>query len=90
MRIRGAVLRESNRRRLREGGRVIYLRSSPEELHRRLRHDTQRPLLQVADPLERLLDETDEYCRSHPEREDGEAMFKRIKDRRHALRKVLA
>lgn len=50
----GAVLRESNRRRLREGGRVIYLRSSPEELHRRLRHDTQRPLLQVADPLARL------------------------------------
>ena len=41
-------------------------------------------------PLERLLDETDAYCRSHPEREDGEAMFKRIRDRRHALRKVSA
>jgi len=50
----GAVLREANRRALREGGRVVYLRSSPEELHRRLRHDTQRPLLQVADPLARL------------------------------------
>jgi len=50
----GAVLREENRRALREGGQVIYLRSSPEELHRRLRHDTQRPLLQVADPLARL------------------------------------
>lgn len=50
----GAVLREANRKALREGGRVIYLRSSPEELHRRLRHDTQRPLLQVADPLGRL------------------------------------
>ncbi len=50
----GTVLREANRVRLREGGRVIYLRSSPEELHRRLRHDTQRPLLQVADPLARL------------------------------------
>lgn len=50
----GTVLREANRLRLREGGRVIYLRSSPEELHRRLRHDTQRPLLQVADPLARL------------------------------------
>lgn len=50
----GTVLREANRRRLREGGRVIYLRSSPEELHRRLRHDTQRPLLQVADPMARL------------------------------------
>lgn len=50
----GAVLREANRQRLREAGRVIYLRSSPEELYRRLRHDTQRPLLQVADPLARL------------------------------------
>ncbi len=50
----GAVLREANREKLREAGRVIYLRSSPEELHRRLRHDTQRPLLQVADPLAKL------------------------------------
>jgi shikimate kinase len=50
----GAVLREANRRALREGGKVVYLRSSPEELYRRLRHDTQRPLLQVEDPLARL------------------------------------
>ncbi len=50
----GAVLREANRRKLREAGRVIYLRSSPEDLHRRLRNDRQRPLLQVADPLARL------------------------------------
>ena len=33
---------------------VIYLRSSPEDLFRRLRHDVKRPLLQVADPLGRL------------------------------------
>ena len=33
---------------------VFYLRSTPEDLYRRLRHDTQRPLLQVADPLRRL------------------------------------
>ena len=50
----GAVLRELNRRAMRDGGKVIYLRSSPEELYRRLRHDTQRPLLQVADPMARL------------------------------------
>jgi shikimate kinase len=50
----GAVLRPANRLRLREAGQVIYLRSSPEELFRRLRHDRQRPLLQVADPLDRL------------------------------------
>lgn len=50
----GSVLREANRRVLREHGKVVYLRSTPEELHRRLRHDTQRPLLQVDDPLAKL------------------------------------
>lgn len=50
----GAVLREANREALRAGGQVIYLRSTPEELYRRVRHDKQRPLLQVADPLGRL------------------------------------
>jgi shikimate kinase len=50
----GAVLREANRQALRDRSIVIYLRSTPEELARRLRHDTQRPLLQVGNPLERL------------------------------------
>jgi len=50
----GVVLRPDNRRQLGAGARVIYLRSSPEELFRRLRHDTVRPLLQVANPLARL------------------------------------
>ena len=52
----GAVLRPANRLHLHERGHVVYLRSSPEELFRRLRHDTSRPLLQVADPLGRLRD----------------------------------
>ncbi len=50
----GVVLREANRRALRERTTVIYLRSTPEELVRRLRHDTQRPLLQGGDPLHKL------------------------------------
>ena len=50
----GAVLREANRQALRSAGQVVYLRSSPEDLFRRLRHDTTRPLLQVADPLAKL------------------------------------
>ncbi|MEP6907017.1 MAG: shikimate kinase [Pseudoxanthomonas sp.] len=52
----GAVLREANRAKLRSAGQVIYLRSSPEEIHRRVRHDRNRPLLQVDDPLGRLRD----------------------------------
>jgi shikimate kinase len=50
----GCVLRESNRLALRNGFHVLYLRSLPEDLFRRLRHDVKRPLLQVADPLGRL------------------------------------
>lgn len=50
----GSVLRPENRERLRTRGQVFYLRSTPEEVFRRLRHDQNRPLLQVADPLGRL------------------------------------
>lgn len=50
----GAVLRERNRELLHAGAIVLYLRSTPEDLYRRLRHDTTRPLLQVRDPLARL------------------------------------
>lgn len=52
----GIVLRESNREALRQGTTVIYLLAQPEDLFRRLRHDTKRPLLQGDDPLGRLRD----------------------------------
>jgi shikimate kinase len=52
----GSVLRRVNRENLRHGSTVVYLRCSPEELFRRLRHDTARPLLQVRDPLRKLRD----------------------------------
>jgi shikimate kinase len=50
----GAVLRPENREHLQSRCTVVYLRSTPDELFRRLRHDTQRPLLQVADPKAKL------------------------------------
>lgn len=52
----GSVLRQANREHLHQRGHVIYLRSSPDEISRRLRHDVSRPLLQVNDPLQRLRD----------------------------------
>lgn len=52
----GAVIRAATRQRLRERGQVVYLNSTPDEIFRRLRHDVNRPLLQVADPLSRLRD----------------------------------
>jgi shikimate kinase len=52
----GAVLKPANRAQLREHSKVVYLCASPHEIARRLQRDTQRPLLQVADPLQRLLE----------------------------------
>jgi shikimate kinase len=52
----GAVLSQLNRDNLRASGHVIYLRSNPDEIFKRLRYDRNRPLLQVGDPLQRLRD----------------------------------
>lgn len=53
----GAVLREENRTSLLAGGgSVMYLRATPDEIFKRIRHDKTRPLLQVANPLQRLRD----------------------------------
>ena len=46
----GAILREENRHHLRRAY-LVYLRSSPEELYRRLKGDVNRPLLRGDDPL---------------------------------------
>jgi len=51
----GAVLDPDNRRRLADRGVVIYLHGQPKDLWYRTRHDKSRPLLQGADPLERLI-----------------------------------
>lgn len=50
----GAVLRPANRDLLHRSCTVVYLRTSPDELFRRLKHDRSRPLLQVDDPLRKL------------------------------------
>jgi shikimate kinase len=50
----GIVLQPANRELLKSKSHVVYLRATPQELYQRLRHDEQRPLLQVADPLQKL------------------------------------
>lgn len=52
----GAVLKAENRAQLAQYSQVVYLSASPHEIARRLQRDTQRPLLQVDNPLQRLLD----------------------------------
>lgn len=50
----GAVLRPENRQALRSSGTIVYLHVAPALLHRRMRNDSKRPLLQVEDRQERL------------------------------------
>lgn len=50
----GACLRPANRKHLHDRGQVVYLRSAPEDVYRRVKHDRNRPLLLVEDPLQRL------------------------------------
>lgn len=52
----GAVLKRTNREQLAQHAQVVYLSAAPHEIARRLQKDTQRPLLQVGNPLQRLLD----------------------------------
>jgi len=50
----GAVLSPGNRHWLHTRGTVIYLHATPEILYRRIQYDKNRPLLQVANPLDKL------------------------------------
>ncbi len=50
----GAVLDPVNRAMLSERGIVVYLNVPPQVLWERTRHDRNRPLLQVANPRERI------------------------------------
>ncbi|MDR3425842.1 MULTISPECIES: shikimate kinase [Silvimonas] len=50
----GAVLNPDNRASLRRGGFVIYLRANVDDLYMRTAHDKNRPLLQTANPKQRL------------------------------------
>ncbi|WP_284335950.1 shikimate kinase [Comamonas sp. NoAH] len=52
----GAILREENRAVLKAQSTVFYLQSLPEDIARRLRNDTTRPLMQGEDALKRLRD----------------------------------
>lgn len=62
----GAVLAEENRRAMRAGGTVVYLRVAVDHLHERTRRDTARPLLASGDrraTLQALLEQRDPLYR---------------------------
>jgi len=50
----GAILSADSRRRLHERGVVVYLRATVNQLHQRTAKDRNRPLLQTANPLQKI------------------------------------
>ena len=52
----GVVTTPANRALMRERGTVIYLNVPPQILYERTRHDRNRPLLQVDDPRQRIIE----------------------------------
>lgn len=50
----GAVLRTENRNALKRSGIIVYLRVPPRILFERTRHDLNRPLLHVANPMMKI------------------------------------
>ncbi len=50
----GAVLLEENREFLKKSGKIIYLRAKVNDLYQRTRNDKSRPLLQGANPKQKL------------------------------------
>jgi shikimate kinase len=50
----GVILREENRKLLKNNGYIVYLQCSVDRILERTRRDTQRPLLQTDNPKERL------------------------------------
>ena len=52
----GAVISEKNRQILRKAGVVVYLSATAEQIYQRVKHDTNRPLLQVENPQKAITD----------------------------------
>jgi shikimate kinase len=50
----GAVIRDENRKAFKENGVTICLTAHPESIFNRIKHETHRPLLQVADPITKV------------------------------------
>ena len=50
----GVVLKEANMTELKRNGVVFCLTATPEEIYRRVGHQTHRPLLQTPDPLVKI------------------------------------
>jgi shikimate kinase len=62
----GAVIRDENREAFKKAGLTVCLMARPEVIYDRIKHETHRPLLQVADPpakIRELLDARAKFYR---------------------------
>lgn len=50
----GIVLKEENIKILKKNGTIIFLDAEPEIIYKRIKNETQRPLLQIKDPQEKI------------------------------------
>lgn len=50
----GVILFEENVRELKKNGVIVCLRSTPEKIFERIKHDSHRPLLNVSNPKEKI------------------------------------
>ena len=66
----GMPVREINRTLLKESGKVIYLKATPETIYERVKGDTKRPLLQAEDPLLRIKELLEERSDAYDEAAD--------------------
>lgn len=90
----GAILSAHNRAILKAGGTVVYLKSSVHDLWQRTRHDTNRPLLQTADPrakLQELFEQRDPLYAEiadivmHTGKQSVHVLLQRLQQRLHEL-----
>lgn len=90
----GAILSTHNRAVLKASGTVVYLKSSVHDLWQRTRHDTNRPLLQTADPrakLQELFEQRDPLYAEiadivmHTGKQSVHVLLQRLQQRLHEL-----
>ncbi len=52
----GVMVDEENRKNLKQKGKIVYLKTSPDSIWQRVRNETHRPLLKVENPKTRIKD----------------------------------
>lgn len=66
----GVVLNPENMAALKSNGLVIYLKTSPEAIYKRIRHETHRPLLKGENPQQKIQELLKQRARCYAQADD--------------------